>query len=408
MRSGLETVLRRGGGFAGAALLVTTLTACAYVHPYVDREHEDDPALAGNAMRLTKSALTRIHKWEKSVDDKHKQAVHTRRGLHLLTFGLGTAVAARAVMEKSAAATRNMSLGAGAIYAGNSLFLPTEQVTLYNSATRALACVRSRAAGLRANVASQKEVLPEADPLKYITNSSFKHPSCLKEAATKAVYEEAKVAHDMATAAVRQAELSDAAIAAKIEDAARNVVITLNEQLDLQAPSQDAILAAARSSAVIAASIRGEAGDGAEKLQVERVRCGDVPAEAPVRTWLAQQVTSLRAVETAIRQQINAIGSLDTACTLTPVQVAPLTLDNSEITLAKDSQLVVDINGGQAPYRWVTASGTPPPASLMLQIIGDKLVLTGKSTLAGGPYKIEVLDRSSMPNTAPLTINVAK
>lgn len=399
-----RTTRRFRGLFHATFLCFIPLVGCSYMGPYVARDVVADPTKAGEVMPLSTGALSKLNKWISGVDKAHDNVTLTRRGLNLLTFGLLTGGAIGAVREVSSASIRDMALGAGAIYTGTNLFVPNDQVVLYNSATTALMCIRGRASGLRANVVTQKEQLAAESPLIY-RGATFSPVGCTLDPTTEASFSTAHLAYQGAAAAVQQAELADAVVAGKVEEAGQNVIVALNTQLDLLAPSQDAILASAKSTVSIAGSLRVQPA-ATIPSPAAAANCQSLSPQVleKARVRFATMANTYDSVQTAITQQINSVASLDTACTLTPLQFAPVALNNSEVTISKDSKVNIAISGGTGSYFW-TAVGVPPPSDITVDVIAGTLIITGKSTVtAGPPYTIAVQDRSALPKPANLKI----
>jgi hypothetical protein len=356
-------------------------------------------------MPLTATALSKVDKWLGSVDDAHSTLSVTKRSLNLATFGLVTGVGVGAATGASASGLRDAALAAGVAVAGSSLFAPDEQLRLYTTASKALVCVRSRATTLRGTVDARLSQLA-ANSSRQFVSQTFTPVPCALDSETAAALGRYTDAHNRATTAIQQAALSDPSIAAKIENAGQNVVVALNEQLDLLVPSTEAILNSARSAGSIATALYSPPVAAATPQAAGTATCFANNSESleSVRNRLAAMTLSALAMESAVAEQINAVAALDTACTLAPLQISPVTLNNTEVAIAKDSKMHIAISGGWGQYS-ASPLGVPPPPELSVDIIGSTLILTAKSTLtAGATYVILVKDSSALPRPAQLKI----
>ena len=310
-----------------AAVLLAAVSGCAYVNPYVSLQPEGATAEAGKPMPAVSLSLSKIDKWIAGVEEKRNYASKTRRILNLATFGLASAAGIVAVRSSRVESMKNLALGAGVTYTGTALFLPSDQIDLYNSANTALVCIRGRGAGLRSAVIEHSAQLDVDLPYEYV-HSSLTPTGCNPDKDTKAAYDAAEAARMEAVLAVGQAAQSDSAVATALENAAMNVVQTLDTQLDLIAPSASAILASAKSSTEIASGLTTSTPSGAtQKLVAKGVEnCTDA-SPVQLRKKLNALQKSYGEVQGVIAQQLNAIAELNSACTLSPLKLAALTLN---------------------------------------------------------------------------------
>jgi hypothetical protein len=387
------------------------LAGCSYTQPYVKKDVTGDAAPAGDPMPLTRQAISRLDKWVVEVDKSHDRASDWRRGMNLLTFGLVSATGISALRSKSVNQTRNLAIGSGVAYTGTSLFLPSDQITLYNSANTALLCIQGRVSSLYSSVASQSAQLAMALPAQY-KDAVYTAGTCPIDAATQAHVDAAEAARQGAIAAVGQARAADPSVSRKAESAGLNVIHTLNTQMDVLSPSLDAILAAAKSSVavangLVAAPPAAATATATPKPAAIAAVCRPVPAEEvdKLRIRLSALQTSYEAVQTTMAQQLNAVAALDTACTLAPLQLAPVALSQSEITVTKDTNFNVVVTGGTGTYFW-NAIGDAIPADIVVNLApGGTLMLIGKATVAAGKsYTLSIRDSSAAPKPVLLKI----
>lgn len=387
--------------------MALALSGCSYLQPYVKKNVTGDAAPAGDTMPLTRQSISRLDKWIIEVDKSHESASDWRRGMNLVTFGLVAATGVSALRSSASTnKTGNLALASGAVYTGSSLFLPNEQGNLYNGANTALLCIRERVSGLHSSVAARSAQLEMDLPTQY-KDAVYTPTSCTIDAATQAHVDAAETARQGAIAAVAQTRAADPAVARKAENAGLNVIHALNTQIDLLSPSPDAILAAAKSSVAVANGLasppapRPAAAAGVQAAAI----CTPV-AEAEVnklRVRLVALQTSYDGVLTSVAQQLNSVAALDSACTLAPLQLAPVTLNTGEITLTKESKSVVEISGGTGAYHW-NPVGTFP-ADIDVGIFGSTIVVLGKSTIAAGQtYLLSIRDSSAAPRPVQLKI----
>lgn len=358
-------------------------------------------------MPLSQQAISRLDKWIAEVDKSHDKASDWRRNMNLLTFGLVSATGIASLRSASTNKIKNLAMGSGVAYTGTSLFLPSEQITLYNSANTALLCIRGRVSSLHSSVAAQSAQLATALPSQY-KDAVFTTSSCAADAATQAHVDAAEAARQAAIAAIGQARAADPAVSRKAEDAGLNVVHMLNTQMDALAPSTDAILAAAKSAVAIANGLAAPpSAAGATGVRAAALGCTPVAKEDvdKLRTRLTALQTTYEAVQTTIAQQVNAVAALDTACTLAPLQLAPIALSQSDITITKDTNFNVVVSGGTGAYHW-TPVGAAIPADIVINMApGGTLMIIAKSTLAAGhTYTLSIRDSSAAPKPVLLKI----
>lgn len=393
----------RGVIYSCAAI---ALSGCSYLQPYVKKDVTGNAAPAGDLMPLSQQAISRLDKWIAEVDKSHDKASNWRRGMSLLTFGLVSATGIASLRSSSTNEIKNLAIGSGVVYMGTSLFLPNEQITLYNSASTALLCIRGRVSSLHSTVAAQSAQLATALPSQY-KDAVFTPSFCGADAATQAHVDAAEAARQAAIAAIGQARAADPAVSRKAEDAGLNVVHTLNTQMDVLAPSMDAILAAAKSSVAIANGLGAPPpAPGGGPAVKPAVPCAPVPAAEveKLRVGLSALQTTYEAVQTTIAQQLNAVSALDSACTLAPLQLAPVALSQSEITIAKDTNFNVVVSGGTGTYYW-TSIGENLSDIVVNLAPGGTLMIIGKSTVvAGKNYTLSIRDSSAAPKPVLLKI----
>ena len=381
----------------GLLLLANAMSGCSYMNPYVKKDVTPVPAISGDVMPRSKEALSRVDKWLAAIEKSHDDASQMRRGLNLLTFGLASGTAIASLRGLSTHTISNMAMGAGVTYTGTNLFVPNDQIALYNSASAALSCIKGRAWPLRSYVVTQTAQLTVPRPL--LLKEEVLTPSgCTPDTATQAQLDAAEAARGAAITSIAQAEVADEAVAAKVEDAGRNVVQVLNDQLDLLAPSTDAILASAKSSVAVANGLIGSPpASPTPKPAGPSTACSPASGAAvdKLRAHLNTMQTSYEAIPTTVAQQLNVVASLDTACTLARLQLAPVTLSQSEITIGKDTNFNVVVSGGTGTYFW-TPVGSALPGDIVVNLTpGGTLMIIGKSTVAAAQtYTLSIQDSS--------------
>lgn len=361
-------------------------------------------------MPLSKQAISRLGKWIAEVDKSHENASNWRRGMNLLTFGLVSATGISALGSASANSTRNLAIASGAAYTGTSLFLPSDQIALYNSASTALLCIKGRVSSLYSSVAAQSAQLAMDLPSQY-KDAVYNASSCAIDADTQAHVDAAEAARQAAMAAVGQARAADPSVSQKAESAGLNVIHTLNTQMDVLSPSLDAILAAAKSSVAVANGLVAPPPAPAAATPTVKpaggTSCTRVPPEEvnKLRVRLSALQSSYETVQTTIAQQVNVVAALDSACTLAPLQLAPIALSQSEITIAKDINFNVVVSGGTGTYYW-NSVGAAIPADIVVNLApGGTLMIIGKSTVAAGQsYTLSIRDSSAAPKPVLLKI----
>lgn len=329
--------------------------------------------------------------------------------MNLLTFGLVSATGTSALGSASTNVTRDLAIALGVAYTGTSLFLPSDQIGLYNSANLALLCIMGRVSSLYSRVAAQSAQLAVDLPSQY-KDAVYTATSCAIDAATHAQVDTAEAARQSAMTAVRQARAADPSVSMKAENAGLNVIHTLNTQMDVLSPSLDAILAAARSSVAVANGLVASPPAPAATAGTPKPAaiCTPVPSEElnKLRVRLIALQTSYEAVQTTIAEQLNAVAALDSACMLAPLQLSPIALSQSDIAITKDTDFNVVVSGGTGSYYW-NPVGAAIPGDIVINLApGGTLMIIAKSTLAvGQSYTLSIRDSSAAP--MPVLLKIA-
>ena len=389
---------------------VPLFTGCSYLSPYVAltptvEKQSPDPA----KMPQLASATASIDAWMTSTENLRAEVTTTRRALDLATFGLLTAAGVKTVHGSSANAIKNLALGGAGAYSASSLFLPAAQSTVYGNGTVALQCLRSRAIGVQSAVITAA-VVENNTTLEQDVKATF--GQCSADPVTAGNLTDAINARSMALGMLTSVRATDGAVANKVKNAAINVVVTLNAQLDTLSPDPAALLGSARSIGTIALGLvaapaaPGGAAVGAGAIAPASVCNLPTAAVAALNQRLITRKVEYQGYADSLSEAVNAVGDLSTACTVSALVVAPLSLSQDHVIVSQDVTFNIIVSGGREPLQqptFDTSSGDGVRATL---VPPRTIVVSGTSKItAGKTYKVQVKDNSSSAGMATLTID---
>lgn len=403
-------VARRGRIALFLLLALPLFTACSYLSPYVPLT----PAVERQSNDLAKmpqlaSVTANIDAWMTSTEKLRGEVTTTRRAFDLATFGLLTAAGVKTAHASSANAIKNLALGGAGVYSASSLFLPAEQGTVYGNGTVALQCLRSRATGLQSAVITAA-VVENNTTLEQDVKAIF--DQCPVDPVTAGNLTDAISARTAALGVLTSVRATDGAVANKVKNAAMNVVVTLNAQLDSLRPDPAALLGSARSletialGLVAAPAVAGGAAVGVGAVAPAAVCHSLAPAVAALNQRLVGHKAEYQGYADSLSQAVNAVGDLSTACTVSALVVAPLSFSQDHVVVSQDVSFNIIVSGGREPLQqptFDTSSGDGVRATL---IPPRTIVVSGTSKItAGKTYKVQLRDNSSSAGTATLTID---
>ncbi|MGM3274958.1 hypothetical protein [Ralstonia sp. 24A2] len=418
-------------GHCGRLLLVSltcALTACSpYVLPTIDAYCQD--GTQGKAQHADSKACKELPTIAKSVSDlqissdlvrgKIEDRVRASQAIDLATFAFATGFAAKALHGSSLGTNgaKNLALGAGASYTAGTLFFPRTTESLYLSADAALVCVGNRGNGMLA-------AYDQAATQQSTVDASVKGSLVACQVKFQDERDAMAQARAKARATIDKARSSDGALGVRLSTAGANVLVTLNQQLLAQSPSPEAILNAGKSATAIAigliptgselpAATGGASGAGVGALTTRkrhRKPEEDLNCAQPDQQRFVAATEAYAAISTALEQQLNAIGDLETGCVATAaVSPQPLSVSQQQVTLVPGGYVNVTVSGGRPPMRayWV---GTGPDEARVgyTWLVADRLLHlnephdTGAKSAA--PYKLRIVDSAVAQSSVEISV----
>lgn len=423
-----------------AVVIAFLLSGCNYLQPYVlpDAISYECPgdSQACSDLRQTFSAAGKIKASADSIKQKldgdatYLGATSANRIFNLATYGLLTAATARTARSASTAATRNLALGAGATYAAGNLFAPTTTESLYLASYSAMACVANRGAEVLTNYDAASRLNNVAVPDGEIADAMRCLASDKAVAKVKSDLVAAQVARSDAKLALDKIGALDGTIAFALRSASYNVLTEMNKQLQSQNPSSDAITAAAKSEAQMAAGLSqtGTASTGSTTPLLGGANLPNAvreqpqaPIEFPAACGVPDDVERLasglqgvasryKAVTDMVNKTLNEIGDLSTSCTAAqspPPQALAVNQTTAVLDPGTSSTLVV--TGGRPPYHaeW---TGTAPDASKQLKKSDfdqtGRITVTEISTDQKASFVLKITDSAVVPSVVQVAVTV--
>jgi hypothetical protein len=385
-----------------AALAVSLLAAgCAYVQPYVKLYQDAVPAAPEvvAAMPQVTQSLRSLDTWAVAVENLHGKTGEQHRMLDLVTFGLTLGAAAAPIYKAHVDLITGLAIGAGATYLGNTLFVPMEQVQLYGAALRSLDCVHGRGNALRLSVA------PEAD-VQTLASAYAKFRDSIPGTCSFAALDTAFIG---AEDSLRRVLAVDFSAGQKLTAAGRNVVLTLNEELDRRAPSPAAIVAAAKSAVSLAVPAAAPTEDKAKAaaMMVGKQRAVEPCTPAHV-VQLAQRTAYYVSRKAALDGALDSLGELDTACVFNVSPVSVLALSQESVVLAAGSVVNIVVSGGRPPYFANWSSEPGDVVSLARSAPNIVSVRAAKTIAADASFTLIVSDSSLSERSKTVAVATKK
>lgn len=375
---------RRPSAVVAAFAACLFATGCTYTRPYVKVNQESttpSPEVA-NAMPHVSRAMTALDNWAVATEKKHSDTGELHRTLDLVTFGLTLGAAAAPVYKAYSDLITGLAIGAGATYLGNTLFVPMDQVQLYGAALRSLDCVSGRGSALLASVAPEASVERLADEFTRFRN---RMPGTCSFASLNSAYVGAEDS-------LRRVLAIDFPAGQKLATAGRNVVLTLNDELDRRAPSPAAIVAAARSAVSLAvpAPAPTDVSVKAAAMPAPGLRVADPCMPADI-AQIALQTTYYVSRRAALDAALDLLGDLSSACVFNASPVSELTVSQESVVLAAGAVVNIVVSGGRPPY-FATWRSEP----------GDVVIL-----VRSAPNVVSIRAANTIATDASFTLNVS-
>lgn len=410
------------------ALLTCTSAACSpYVLPTIDAYCQE--GTLGKTQHADSKACKELPTIAKSVSDlqissdrvqgKIEDRVRASQAIDLATFAFAMGFAAKALHGSSLGTNgaKNLALGAGASYTAGTLFFPRTTESLYLSADAALVCVGNRGNGMLAAYDQAGTQLSTVD-------ASVKGSLAACQVKFQDERDAMAQARAKARATIDKARSSDGALGVRLSTAGANVLVTLNQQLLAQSPSPEAILNAGKSATAIAIGLTptgselpaatGGSPSGGVEATIERKRHRKPEEESncapPDQQRFVAATDAYTAISTALEQQLNGIGDLETGCVATAaVSPQPLSVSQQQVTLVPGGYVNVTVSGGRPPMRayWV---GTGPEDAQVgyTWLVADRVLHLNEPHDTGAksdsPYKLRVVDSAVVQSSIDISI----
>lgn len=378
----------------GGALAATVLQAgCAYVDPLVGVVKLSNSADQSPVMPQLKASITSLDEKVMSLQNKRDDTINAGRWLDIVSFGLGTVGAGAALNGNHPNAVKNLAFGTAATYGASSLFTSRDVALVYNSGITALACVSDKATALRGAVIRYGDQFG-TDRNNGLPAALIQPTGCRLSKELKKKLDDAYAANGRAGLAIAYALGADLEEADRVTAATNGVVSAVNAQVLARSNNPEAVLAVISGLKTTVGGASFQSGQSAP-VAVLAARTKQRECNDDVADKLTSYVNNYVAIEKRITDALNAMGALDTACTVSAAQIEPLALSQEEVTITKDAVINVVISGGRPPYT-VTQVGAQTK-NIGIQYVPPKtLVITGKSSIKGteGPFKYQISDNS--------------
>lgn len=400
-------------------ILAIALSGCAYVNPVVDVVKRSAPTNNDkNTMPVLAASIESTDEVIAILENKRNDTLYTGRILDFVTFGSGAGAAGYALSGGHTMAVRNLTFGAGASYAGSTLFASTDVALIYNAGVSALSCVSGKAAALRGTAIRYKPQL-EAN-LVDSQLDSLTPSDCTPSPELKKQLDSAYAVADKTKLTLTAVLAADQDEAQRLLSATNNVILAVNQQVLAHANSPEAILAAAKGLAphAIGTSTASKATAPAPlALPAPAGKFGGYAKPKPLPactkentdqySGLASQfISNYTAIDAALSAAMNSMSALDTGCSFTAPATVDLTLSQDTVDIGKDMRFNVIVAGGHPPYSLVSVGDESMDMDVQL-IAPNTITITGKSTIASdkGPYLFNVKDSSIIANLKQLKVS---
>ncbi len=411
------------------ALLGCSLAACSpYVLPTMDAYCQNDAQGKGHHATDDKAcrelptiarSVVDLQASSTDIQGKVKDRVYASQVIDLATLAFATGFATKALHGSSLGTNgaKNLALGAGVSYTAGTLFLPRTTESLYLSADAALICVGNRGNGMLAAYDQASAQLLSVD-------ASIKGGLAACKVNFKAERDAMAQARAKARATIDKARSADGALGVRLSTAGTNILVTLNQQLLAQSPSPEAILNAGKSATSIAigliptgselpAATGGAPAEGVEAMRNRRGRRKpeeDINCDPLYQEQFVSATDAYTAISTALEQQLNAIGDLETGCVATAtVSPQPLSVSQQQVTLVPGGYVNVTVTGGRPPMRayWV-GTGPDDAQAGYTWLVADRVLHLNEPHDTGAksesPYKLRVVDSAVVQSSVDISI----
>lgn len=395
-----------------------SMSGCAYVDPYIlpsisTQCGSADKSASCTDLRGVSVAVNRIAESASQLERKINgfgSTTQVSRALGLATFGLVTALAVKTAQGGSSNSIRNLGLGAGAAYAGSTLFFAQSTESLYLTAHASLICLAGRGNSLMAVYTTARQEFDALEGKMAALQIAGAVPcDSNKQQDVKEAISAVRTARNQASAALSRVRSLDASAGTRLATAADNLLNELNRQMLKQSPSIESIEKAGRSmTAMLSAPVAGTSADANHSARSIAVSPAECTPEV-TRENLAEIQSIYEGIKDSLNSQINAIGELTSGCNQPEaIPSVPLVASQSVVDLIPNSAVNIVISGGRPPYTF-SWEGVEPndkaPLSAELSGLTGILRVAEPSTGTVGSYKIHVKDAAVVPGIIKVTVN---
>ncbi|MET3134363.1 hypothetical protein AAKU55_004659 [Oxalobacteraceae bacterium GrIS 1.11] len=330
----------------------------------------------------------------------------TRKVIDVATFGLVTALGVQAA---HGGPTKNLALGAAAMYAAGTLFASPATDSVYLTTYNNLVCISDKGESLLASFISAK-ARTSSESYSFTILKSAKE--CLDSSLndfTAADVTAAGESYSAAQAAIDRVIGSDAELAEKLRLSANNVLAEMNRQLLANSPSLDAISKAAKSESSISSALLAKAtpapspaADSADSLShSDQIACKFKKSD------LSQAKSQFDSIALSVASALNYVGDLTTSCTATqaiPIKTLAVQQSTVDINAGKTFNLV--ISGGRPPYSYTWSGATPDAMQLTAQMMPESSVLaiSATDTVPDKSFTLQISDAAVIASTISVSV----
>ena len=370
-----------------ALCCMLSINGCAYFRPYITLQptpkavvDEKDP------MPQVKQALNEVIQWQKDSEKRRDELTTVRRSLDLLTFGLTVGAGATAAFGGSSDWVAGLGIGAATTYTGSSLFLPNDQAALYDAASAAFVCIRSKAEFFHAvAVQGQSRLQAYRDQLE---NSKCDGTE----------YADAKKEFDLTEINSREYIATDPLSASKIREAARNTAIAANTEIKNHSLRPDTVFNAAKSAIQLGAGFTRSV---APLTQPAMAKLGLPPCQPPQTDQLRSVEENSKRLRTELAAALNSLDSLTSSCAFVVPQIQPLVVSQESISISSKQRFNLHIEGGRSPYlfEWIRQ-----PGNVSAEMSGPQTIAIIAAETPSGEGELRVLDSQAIPQSKIVSV----
>lgn len=357
----------------------------------------DPPTYTGKFELLSKAIEDYEAHRISDVQDVRNREDTAQKALTALTFGALAGGGVAGVYGAHPDTILGFGLVGGGSYAAGQLYLPAQRRSNLTSANEALHCVALT--GLEI-VSSEDGLVGERVRLANLDSSIS---SCTTQVDLDARAEYLKASLNL------DAFFSlDGTFASQLRRAASGVINALNSQLLQTAVTQQAAAQAALGIQPFATGFVSRVTPPQPAASTESLRVLEAaPCDGVVAIELSEGSKKLDAT---IRELTNRMAAAKTTCLFEATDLTPLSASPTEISLAKDASLTVEVKGalGIPQWSWEATSANPAPNADQVQVHfvpPDKFRVEGKSNLNAGPaFHARVIDARPAPTPVEIVI----